>query len=187
MVFQNAEETINKLNNLFDLRSENDLDLHINEVKKKSNILTLDGQEYTYYNLSDKNKYDFIETLKRNNYDDLPDMVYILELTYSEIIHRLGVKYFPTSTTGYILPPGVNEIRNCDFLLQSFLPNNVEVKLSTDDIRLRSNLSTNRTMKFTEKSFFYTMLGFSQGELRDIERFFKSYQDHIKVMTQIKL
>ena len=51
---QNAEETNNKRNNLLDLRSEKDLDLHINEVNKRGNIIILDGHEYTYFNLLDK-------------------------------------------------------------------------------------------------------------------------------------
>ena len=32
-----------------------------------------------------------------------------------------------------------------------------------DDIRLKSNLKTNQTLIFTEKSFFYTILGFTQS------------------------
>ena len=64
---KNAEETINKLNNSLDLRSENDLDSHINEVKKRGSIIILDGQEYTYYNLLDESKYDLIEMLKKTN------------------------------------------------------------------------------------------------------------------------
>ena len=44
---QNAEETLIKLNNLLNLGSEKDLDLHINEVKKRGNIIILDGQECT--------------------------------------------------------------------------------------------------------------------------------------------
>ena len=95
---QNSEETVNELNNLLDLRSKNDLDLHIKEVNKRGNIIILDGQEYIYYNI---NKYDFIELLKKNKYADLEDMVYRLELTYNEIIDILDIKYIPTSTKGY--------------------------------------------------------------------------------------
>ena len=60
---QNAEETINKLITLMDLRSENDLDLHINEVKRRGNSIILDGQEFTYYILSDKTKDDFFKIM----------------------------------------------------------------------------------------------------------------------------
>ena len=42
---QNAEKTINKLNNLLGLRSENDLDLHINEVNQSGIFIILDGEE----------------------------------------------------------------------------------------------------------------------------------------------
>ena len=48
------------------------------------------------------------------------------------------------------------------------------MKITIDDIRLNSNLTTNKTDKFTKKSFFSTTLGFTHshsGELGDIERF----------------
>ena len=51
---ENAEETITKLYTLLDFRSENDLDLHINEVSKRGNIIILVGQECISYNLLDK-------------------------------------------------------------------------------------------------------------------------------------
>ena len=40
-------------------------------------------------------------------------------------------------------------------MLQSLLPDDVEVKHPIDDVTLRSNLSINRTIKFT-KSLFST-------------------------------
>ena len=173
---ENAEETINKLKNLLDLRSGNDPNLHDKEVKKRANIIILDGKEYTYYILIDKFKYEFIEKVKKKNYDDLEDMVYRLELTKNEIIDIPGMKYTSTSTKGYTLPSGIYEIRDIEFMLQSLLPNDVEVKISFDDIRLESNLSTNQTIKFTKKSFFYTKLGFAQSHfypLDDTERFYQ--------------
>ena len=125
---ENTEETINILNNLLSLRSENDLDLHIKEVNRRVKTIFLDGQEYTYYNLLDKFKYDFTEMLKKNKYDDLKDMVYRLELTKNEIIDILDLKYIPLSTTGCTLPSGLYEIRDIDVMLQSLLPSDVELK-----------------------------------------------------------
>ena len=76
-------------------------------------------------------------------------MVFRLELTKNEIINILSMRYNSTSASGYTLPNGIYEIRDIDFMLQFLLPKDVEVKISIDDIRLRSNLSTNRTIKFT--------------------------------------
>ena len=59
-------------------------------------------------------------------------------------------------------------------MVNSLLPVEVNVSITIDDIRLGSNLNTNKTMKFTEKSFFYTIIGFTQshsGPLKDIEGF----------------
>ena len=103
---QNAEETINKLNNLVDLTSENDPNLLNTEINKTGNNIILVGQDYTYCNLLDESKYDFIEMLKKNNFDDLEDMVYRLQLTNNELIDIHGLKYIPLSTIRYTLPPG---------------------------------------------------------------------------------
>ena len=60
--------------------------------------------------------------------------------------------------------------------LKYILPNNVKVNITIDDIRLKSNLKTNQTLLFTKKSFFYTILGYTQshqGPLNDIEGFYQ--------------
>ena len=69
--------------------------------------------------------------------------------------------------------------------LENILPDNVKVTITIDDIRLKSNLKINQTLIFTEKSFFYTILGFTQshqGSLNDIEGFYQilpgSYQSN---------
>ena len=60
--------------------------------------------------------------------------------------------------------------------LKYILPNNVKVNITIDDIRLKSNLKSNETLLFTNRSFFYTILGFTQsyqGPLNDIEGFYQ--------------
>ena len=60
--------------------------------------------------------------------------------------------------------------------LKHILPDNVKVTITIDDIRLKSNLKINQTLIFTIKSFFYTILGFTQshqGPLNDIEGFYQ--------------
>ena len=48
------------------------------------------------------------------------------------------------------------------------------MSINIDDIRLKSNINFNQTLIITEKSFFFTILGFTQshsGLLNDIEGF----------------
>ena len=52
----------------------------------------------------------------------------------------------------------------------------MKVRITIDDIRLKSNLKTNQTLLFTNKLFFYSILGFTQshqGPLNDIEGFYQ--------------
>ena len=57
-------------------------------------------------------------------------------------------------------------------MLECLLPDIVNVKISFDDIRLISNLINNRTSFFTQKSFFFAILGITPSQsapLGDIE------------------
>ena len=59
-------------------------------------------------------------------------------------------------------------------MVMSLLLDDVKVNITIDDIRLKSNLTTNKTIRFTKNSFFYTKLGFTQshsGTLGDFEGF----------------
>ena len=60
----------------------------------------------------------------------------------------------------------------------------MKVIVSIDGVRLKSKLKNNQTSIFTEKSFFYTILGFTRSQsypLDDIEGFYQliagSYKD----------
>ena len=69
------------------------------------------------------------------------------------------------------LAAGIYEIIDVNLTLNSLIPDDVKVNITIDDIKLRSNLSTNRTMSFTKKSFFYKIFGCIQshsGNLGDI-------------------
>ena len=112
--------------------------------------------------------------MKKSKYNDLEDMLYRFQLTYDEIIDFSDVKYIPTTTTGFRLLPGIYEIIDTIFMLKSLLPEEVKVNITVDDVRLRSNITTNKTIDFAKKAFFYIILGFTQsrlGELVDIPRF----------------
>ena len=101
-------------------------------------------------------------------------MVYRFQLTYDEVIDISDLKYIPTSTIGYTLSPGIYEIIYINLMLKSLLANEVKVNITIDDIRLKSNLTLNKTIKFTKTSFFCIILSFTQshsGELGDTDGF----------------
>ena len=120
----------------------------------------------------DNQKYEIIEELKKVGYNDLKDLVYRMRLSYNEIMNILDLKYIPTKRTGYSLNPGIYEVVDLNNTLNHILPDNVKVNITIDDIRIKSNLKINQTLIFTERSFFYTILGFTQSRsypLNDID------------------
>ena len=169
---ESDQKTIDELNNLLELRSQNGIELHVEQVRKKGLILIND------YSLSSLGifKDEILEELKNVKYNDLEDMVYRFRLTYDEIIDVLDLKYIPTKRTGYSLNPGIYEVVDLNNTLKYILPDNVKISITIDDIRLKSNLKINQTLIFTEKSFFYTILGFTQSQsypLDDIDGFYQ--------------
>ena len=77
---------------------------------------------------------------------------------------------------GYSLNPGIYEVDDLNNILKYILPYNMKVTITIHETRLQSNLKTNQTLIFTEKSFVYTILGFTQshqGPLNDIEGFYQ--------------
>ena len=101
-------------------------------------------------------------------------MVFRLELSHTEILKEIDMKYIDASTIRHTLPPGVYEISDIDSMIKSLLPDGVKVNFTIDDISLKSNLTKNNTPRFTEKSIFHSILGFTQSlsrPLGDIEGF----------------
>ena len=162
------EKTIDDLNKLLELKS---LELHVEEVKKRGNKIKIGDNGYKLSDF-DNQKYEILEELKNVKYNDLDDLVYRMRLSYDEIMDILDLKYIPTKRTGYSLNPGIYEVVNLNNTLKHILPNNVKINITIDDIRLKSNLKINQTLIFTERSFFYTILGFTQSRsypLNDID------------------
>ena len=106
-------------------------------------------------------KSEILEGLKNVNYNILEDLVYRMQLTYDEVQKILGIKYIRTKVTDYSLIPSIYEVVDLNNTLKYILPDNVKVSVTIDDVRLKSNLKTNQTLIFTDKSFFCTILGFS--------------------------
>ena len=101
-------------------------------------------------------------------------MAFRLALTNSEIESSLFVNYIDASRIGYTLEPGIYENKDMNLMLKSLLPDDVELNIKIDDIRLKSNSTTNKTLKFTKMAFFYTILCFTRSHSRplgDNERF----------------
>ena len=105
----------------------------------------------------DTQKYEIFEEIKKAKYNDLEDLVFRMRLSYDEIMDILDLKYSTTKRTGYSLNPGIYEVIDLNKTLKIILPDNVKVSVTIDDFRLKSNLKTNQTLIFTEKSFFYTI------------------------------
>ena len=121
-------------------------------------------------------KNEILEELRNVKYNDLEDLVYRMQLTYNEIIDILDSEYIPLERTGCTLNPGIYEVVDLNNTLKYSLPDNVKVSITIDDVRLKSNSKTNQTLIFTNKSFFYAILGFTQshqGPLNDIEGFYQ--------------
>ena len=72
--------------------------------------------------------------------------------------------------------PGIYEVVDLNNTLKHILPDNVKINITIDDIRLKSNLKINQTLLFTEKSFFYTILGFTQSRSYPLDDIGSHYQ-----------
>ena len=75
----------------------------------------------------------------------------------------LDFKNIPTKRTIYSLNLGIYEVVDLNNTLKHILPDNVKISITIDDVRLKSNSKTNQTLIFTEKSFFYIILGFTRS------------------------
>ena len=166
------EKTIDELNKFIELKS---LELHVKEVRKRGNKIQLGDNQYKLSDF-DTQKNEIVEEIKNVKYDDLEDLVYRYQLTYDEVIDILDLKYIYTKRTGYSLNPSIYEVIDLNNTSKCLLPDNMEVSVTIDDVRFKSNLKINQTSIFTEISFFYTILGFTRSNsypLNDIEGFYQ--------------
>ena len=166
-----AEKVGNDLSKLLELKS---LELHVKEVRKRGKKIKIGDNEYQLSDL-DTQKTEILEELGNVNYNDLADLVYRMRLSYDEIMDILDLKYIPTKRTEYSLDPGIYEVIDLNNTLKYILPDNVKVSVTIDDIKLKSNLKTDHFLIFIEKSFFYSILGFTRSRsypLDDIDGFY---------------
>ena len=167
---ESAEETIDELKKLLELKS---LELHVAEVRKKGNTIKIGDNEYKLSDF-DTQKNEIIEELKNAKYNNLEDLVYRMQLTYDEIINILDLKCIPTKRMGYSIEPNIYNVVDLNKTLKNILPNNVKIDVTIDERKYKTDLKLNQTLIFTNKSFFYTILGFTRSHsypLEDIEGF----------------
>ena len=87
-----AQKTIDELNKLLELRSQNDIELYVQQVRKKRIILINDCSISSLGTF----KTEISEELKNVKYNDLEDMVYRMQLTYDEFMDLLDKKNSPS-------------------------------------------------------------------------------------------
>ena len=121
-------------------------------------------------------KDEILEELRKAKYNDLEDLVYRFQLTYDEIINILDLKYIHTKRTGYSIEPNIYNVVDLNKTLKNILPNNVKINVTIDERKNKTDLKINQTLIFTNKTFFYTILGFTQSHsypLDDIDGFYQ--------------
>ena len=167
-----AEKVINDLNKLYELKSP---ELHVEAVRKRGNIIKIADKEYKLSDL-DNQKNEILEELRNVKYNDLRDLIYRMQPTYNEIIDILDLEYIPTKRIGYSLNPNIYNVVDLNNSLKNNLPDNVKINVTIDERKYKTDLKINQTLIFTNKSFFYTILGFTQSHsypLDDIDGFYQ--------------
>ena len=107
-----------------------------------------------------------------------------MHFKFVEVRDILDFKYIPTKKTGYSLNPGSYEVVDLNNTLKHILADNVKISVTIDDVRLKSNLKTNQTLLFTNKSFFFTILGLTQSHSYPLDKsidFIILLRDHMKM------
>ena len=167
-----AETVINDLNELYELKS---LELHVETVRQRGNIIKIGDKEYKLSDL-DNQKNEILEELRKVKYNDLGDLIYRMQLTYNEIIDILDLEYIHTKRVGYSIEPNIYNVVDLKNILKKILPDNVKINVTIDERKYKTDLKINQTLIFTNNSFFYTILGFTQshqGPLNDIDGFYQ--------------
>ena len=86
-----------------------------------------------------------------------------MQLTYDEVIDVLDLKYIPTKRMGYSMQPNIYNVVDLNKTLKNILPKNIKINNSIDERKYKTDLKIIQTLIFTNKSFFYTILGFTQS------------------------
>ena len=167
-----AEKVINDLNEFYELKS---LELHVEAVRQRGSVIKIADKEYKLSDL-DNQKNEILEELRNVKYNDLRDSIYRMQLTYNEIIDLLDLEYIPTKRIGFSLNPNIYNVVDINNSFKYILPDNVKINVTIDERKYKTDLKINQTLIFENKSFFYTILGFTQSHpypLDDIDGFYQ--------------
>ena len=115
---ESAEKTIDEYNRLLEVRSQNDINLHVEQVRKEGLILIND---YSSSSL-DTFRGEILEELKNAKYNDVEDMVYRFQTTCGEIIDIFDLNYIPTKIIGYSLKSDICQISDINNTPNIFYP-----------------------------------------------------------------
>ena len=78
-----------------------------------------------------------------------------MELTYHETMDVLDIKSTNATSVGYTLPNRKYEISDITLMLKYLFLDEVEVNITIDQIRLKSNLATKKPKRLPKKIFLY--------------------------------
>ena len=92
-------EAINQLNEKLELKSQNDIELHVEEVEKRGTRIKRGNTGFILAGFGHF-KSEILAELKRVKHKDLEDLVYRMELSYDEIVDIFDIKHIDGSTIG---------------------------------------------------------------------------------------
>ena len=167
-----AEKKIDDLNKLRELKS---LELNVEEVRKRGKKIKIGDNEYKLSDF-DTQKNEILEELKKAKCNDLKNSVYRMRLSYVEIKDILDLEYIPTKRIGYSLNPNIYNVIDLNNSLKNSLPDIVKINATIDGRKYKTDLKIMQTLIFTDKSFFYSILGFTRSHcypLDDIDDFYQ--------------
>ena len=130
---KSVERIVNELNKFLEFKSENSIELHVEEVRKRGNQIKIGDNEYLNLSDLDTLKDSIFKELKRVKYRDLEDLIFRLQLTCHEIVDILDVKYFSTKRIGYSLKPNIYNVVELNITLINIQPDNVKITVTIDE------------------------------------------------------
>ena len=150
---KSADKSIDELNKLLTFTSENDSEQRVGEVRKRGQQIKIGDRDYKLSDLG-FHKNEINEELQNVGCNYFEDLVCRMILTYNEIASLLDMKNIDAKFAVYTFPPRIYEVYAINLMLKSLFPDDVEKNTTNNDITLKSNLTTNKTIRLT-KNFFY--------------------------------
>ena len=122
----NGVEIVENLNEILEFTKEKAIDLQVKEVEKSGRLKETSFTEKPSAAF-DSFKMKIFGKSKRIKCNEIEDIISRISVTYNKIIDIVVVKYIHATSFDYALPPGLDELKAHDLLLQSFNPREVKV------------------------------------------------------------